>query len=41
MASAMENAKGQVSAEIELARLADKNEIEVLKTKLEQEHLVV
>jgi hypothetical protein len=41
LASATENAKGQVSAEIELARLADKNEIEVLKTKLEQAHLVV
>jgi hypothetical protein len=41
LASATENAKGQVSVEIELARLADKNEIEVLKTKLEQAHLVV
>ena len=30
-----------MSTEIELARLADKNEIEVLKTKLEQAHLVV
>jgi hypothetical protein len=41
VASATENAKGQVSGEIELARLADKNEIEVLKTKLEQAQLVV
>jgi hypothetical protein len=41
VASATENAKGQVSGEIELARLADKNEIEALKTKLEQAHLVV
>jgi tellurite resistance protein len=41
VASATENAKGQVSGEIELARLADKNEIEVLKAKLEQAHLVI
>jgi hypothetical protein len=41
VASATENAKGQVSGEIELARLADKNEIEALKTKLEQAHLAV
>ena len=41
VASATENAKGQVSREIELARLADKNEIEVLKAKLEQAHLVI
>jgi hypothetical protein len=41
LASAIENAKGQVSVEIELARLANKNEIEVLKTKLEQAQLVV
>jgi hypothetical protein len=36
MASAAEDAKSQVSGEIELAQLADKKEIEVLKTKLEQ-----
>jgi hypothetical protein len=30
-----------VSEEIELARLADRNEIEVLKAKLEQAHLVI
>jgi hypothetical protein len=41
LASAMENAKGQVSVEVEQARLADKNEIEVLKAKLEQAQLVV
>jgi hypothetical protein len=41
LASTAENAKGQVSVEIEQARLADKNEIEVLKTKLEQAQLVV
>jgi hypothetical protein len=34
LALATENAQGQVSVEIELARLADKNEIEVLKTNL-------
>ena len=36
LALATENARGQVSVEIEQARLGDKNEIEVLKTKLEQ-----
>jgi hypothetical protein len=36
VASAAESAKSQASGEIELARLADKKEIEVLKTKLEQ-----
>jgi hypothetical protein len=41
VASATKNGKGQVSREIELARLADKNEIEVLKAKLEQAHLVI
>jgi hypothetical protein len=41
VASATENAKGQVSGEIELARLADKKEIEVLKAKLEQVHSVI
>jgi hypothetical protein len=41
VASATENAKGQVSEEIELARLADKKEIEVLKAKLEQAHSVI
>jgi hypothetical protein len=41
VASATESAKGQVSGEIELARLADKKEIEVLKTKLEQAHSVI
>jgi molybdate-binding protein len=41
LATAMENAKGQASVEIEQARLADKSEIEVLKTKLEQVQLVV
>jgi flagellar biosynthesis chaperone FliJ len=41
VASATENTKGQVSGEIELDRLADRNEIEVLKAKLEQAHLVI
>ena len=41
VASAAENAKSQASGEIELARLDDKKEIEVLKTKLEQAHLVI
>jgi hypothetical protein len=41
LASATKNAKGQASVEIEQARLADKNEIEVLKTNLEQAQLVV
>jgi hypothetical protein len=36
LATAAENAKGQASMEIEQARVADKNEIEMLKTKLEQ-----
>jgi hypothetical protein len=41
LATAAENAKGQASTKIEQARLADKNEIEVLKAKLEQAQLVV
>jgi hypothetical protein len=41
LASATENTKGQLNMEIELARLANKNEIEALKTKLEQAHLVI
>jgi hypothetical protein len=41
LATAAENAKGQASVEIEQARLADKNEIEVLRAKLEQAQLVV
>jgi hypothetical protein len=41
VASATKSAKGQVSGEIELARLADKKEIEVLKAKLEQAHSVI
>jgi hypothetical protein len=41
VASAAESAKSQASREIELARLADKKEIEVLKTKLEQANSVV
>jgi hypothetical protein len=41
LSTAMENVKGQASVEIEQARLADKNEIEVLRTKLEQAQLVV
>ena len=36
-----ETAKDQASVGIEQARLADKNEIELLKTKLEQAQLVV
>jgi hypothetical protein len=36
IASAAEDAKSQASGAIELAQLADKKEIEVLKTKLEQ-----
>jgi hypothetical protein len=36
LASATKSAKSQASGEIELARLADKKEIEFLKTKLEQ-----
>ena len=39
--STAESAKGQVSGEIELARLVDKKEIEVLKAKLEQAHSVI
>ena len=38
LASTAESAKSQASGEIALARLADKKEIEVLKTKLEQEN---
>jgi hypothetical protein len=41
LATATENAKGQASMEMEQARVADKNEIEVLKAKLEQAHLVI
>jgi hypothetical protein len=41
LATATENAKDQTSVGIEQARLADKNEIEMLKTKLEQAQLVV
>ena len=41
LATATENAKDQTSVGIEQARLADKNEIEVLRTKLKQAHLVV
>ena len=41
LATATETAKDQVSVGIEQARLADKNEIELLKTKLEQAQLVV
>jgi hypothetical protein len=41
LATATENAKGQASVEIEQARLADQNEIKVLKAKLEQAQLVV
>ena len=41
VASATESVKGQVSGEIELARLADKKEIEVLKAKLEQAHSMI
>jgi hypothetical protein len=41
VASAAESAKSQASGEIELARLADKKEIEVLKTKLEQANSVI
>jgi predicted RNase H-like nuclease (RuvC/YqgF family) len=36
VASAAESARSQVSGEIEFAQLANKKEIEVLKTKLEQ-----
>jgi hypothetical protein len=41
LATTTENAKDQASVGIEQARLADKNEIEMLKTKLEQAQLVV
>jgi hypothetical protein len=41
LATATENAKGQASMEMEQARVVDKNEIEVLKAKLEQAHLVI
>jgi hypothetical protein len=41
LATTAEAAKDQVSVGIEQARLADKGEIELLKTKLEQEELVV
>jgi hypothetical protein len=41
LAGATEIAKDQVSVRIEQARLANKNEIEMLKTKLEQAQLVV
>jgi hypothetical protein len=41
VASAAESAKSQASGEIELARLADQKEIEVLKTKLEQANSVI
>ena len=41
LATTTENAKDQASVGIEQARLADKNEIEVLRTKLEQTQLVV
>ena len=41
LASAIESAKSQASGEIELARLADQKEIEVLKTKLEQANSVI
>jgi hypothetical protein len=39
--SVEESSKSQASGEIELARLADKKEIEVLKTKLEQENSTI
>jgi hypothetical protein len=41
LATTVENAKDQASVGMEQARLADKNEIEMLKTKLEQAQLVV
>jgi hypothetical protein len=41
VASATESARSQVSGEIELAQLADKKEIEVLKTKLEQANSII
>jgi hypothetical protein len=41
VASTAESAKSQVSGEMELARLADKKEIEVLKTKLERANSLI
>jgi hypothetical protein len=41
LTTATENAKGQANIEMEQARLADKNEIETLKVKLEQAHSVI
>jgi hypothetical protein len=41
IASAAEDAKSQASGAIELAQLADRKEIEVLKTKLEKENSVI
>jgi hypothetical protein len=41
IASAAEDAKSQTSGAIELAQLADRKEIEVLKTKLEQANSVI
>jgi hypothetical protein len=41
LATATETAKDQASIGIEQARLVDKNEIEMLKTKLKQAQLVV
>jgi predicted nucleic acid-binding Zn-ribbon protein len=41
VASAVEDAKSQASGAVELAQLADKKEIEVLKTKLEQADSVI
>jgi hypothetical protein len=41
IASAAEDAKTQASGAIELAQLADRKEIEVLKTKLEKENSVI
>jgi hypothetical protein len=41
IASAAEDAKSQASGAIELAQLADRKEIEVLKTKLEQANSVI
>jgi uncharacterized protein YacL (UPF0231 family) len=41
LAKEMETTKDQMSIGMEQARLADKNEIEILKTKLEQAQLVI
>jgi uncharacterized protein YigA (DUF484 family) len=41
LAKATENAKGQANIKMEQARLADKNEIEMLKVKLEKAHSVI